>query len=253
MSQTTLSGREQQQRAMPEQTPCNHHNATAAHNAVGATTPVERQTLVALREAARGCLETARGSHAWDHTLRVHALCRRMGPQTAADMVVLEAAAYLHDIGRAAQDTAGGSICHAVEGARQAGVLLAPLPLAEARKANIVHCIRSHRFRDDHAPATVEARVLFDADKLDAIGAVGVARAYLFAGELGARLHNPDLTPEQSRPYSRDDTGYREYVVKLCAIKDRMLTEEGRRLAAERHRFMVHFFERFLREYDGTC
>lgn len=238
---------------MPEQTLCNHPSATATDRGAPPPTTVERQALATLREAARGCLETARGSHAWDHTLRVHALCRRMGPRAAADMLVLEAAAYLHDIGRAAQDTANGSVCHAVEGARQAGDLLAPLPLAEARKVNIVHCIRSHRFRDDHAPATVEACVLFDADKLDAIGAVGVARAYLFAGELGARLHNPDLPPEKSRPYSRDDTGYREYMVKLRAIKDRMLTEEGRRLAEQRHAFMVHFFERFLKEYAGEC
>jgi uncharacterized protein len=93
--------------------------------------------------------------------------------------------------------------------------------------------------------------VLFDADKLDAIGAVGIARAYLFAGEVGALLHNPDADPEKVKPYSRDDTGYREYKVKLSQIKDRMLTGEGRRMAQERHAFMEAFFERFLKEHEG--
>ena len=93
--------------------------------------------------------------------------------------------------------------------------------------------------------------MLFDADKLDAIGAVGIARAFLFAGEIGARLHNPDRPPEETEPYSSDDTGYREYRLKLVKIKDRMMTAEGRRVAAERHQFMQGFFEQFLAEHEG--
>jgi uncharacterized protein len=204
-----------------------------------------------VRRSASQIFENARGSHDWEHTLRVHALCRRIGPREGADMLVLEAAAYLHDIGRADQDASHGALCHAVLGSQRAREIVTALPIEPVRRENIVHCVRAHRFRDDHAPATLEARVLFDADKLDAIGAVGVARAYLFAGELGARLHNPDLAPEASRSYSRNDTGYREFVVKLSKIKDRILTSEGRRLAEERHTFMIAFFERFLEEYAG--
>jgi uncharacterized protein len=168
-------------------------------------------------------------------------------------MLVLEAAAYLHDIGRSHQDDSSGDICHAEMGAEIAAGLLADLPIADGRKANIVDSIRTHRFRNHHRPATIEARVLFDADKLDAIGAVGVARAYLFAGELGACLHNPHITAEQARPYSKNDTGYREYRVKLSKIIHRMLTNEGKRLAQERNAFMAAFFKRFLDEYDGKC
>ena len=80
-----------------------------------------------------------------------------------------------------------------------------------------------------------------------------MARAYLFAGELGACLHNPMVRPEETEPYSRNDTGHREYVVKLSKIRDRMLTAEGRRLAEERHAFMTQFFNRFLEEYQGKC
>jgi uncharacterized protein len=214
--------------------------------AVGSAELLER-----ICRSARWTFENARGSHDWEHTLRVHALCRRLGPRQGADMLVLEAAAYLHDIGRADQDDSRGVLCHAALGADKARSILASIPIDNTRKDNIVHCVRAHRFRDSHAPSTLEARVLFDADKLDAIGAVGVARAYLFAGELGACLHNPHLPPEACPAYSRDDTGYREYVVKLSRIKARMLTAEGKRLAEERHAFMAAFFERFLEEYDG--
>ena len=209
--------------------------------------------LKTIRDTARHQLTHALGSHDWEHTLRVHRLCCKIGPQEDADMLVLEAAAFLHDIGRPQQDEAKGSVCHAVAGAQLAARILASLALDEERKQNIVHCVRAHRFRDDHSPATNEARILFDADKLDAIGAVGIARAYLFAGELGACLHNGDIAPETAEPYSRNDTGYREYVVKLSKIKDRMITPTGRRMAEARNRFMVSFFQRFIEEYEGIC
>jgi uncharacterized protein len=166
-------------------------------------------------------------------------------------MDVLRVAAYLHDIGRGFQDASNGAVCHAEKGAQIAEPFVERLALTKKQKQNIIHCIRSHRFRNHHTPGTPEAKVLFDADKLDAIGAIGVARAFLFAGEVGARLHNADVDAETAKPYSADDTGYREFKVKLCKIKDQMLTAEGRKLARERHVFMHDFFNRFLEEYEG--
>jgi uncharacterized protein len=220
-------------------------------NAPAARSIAPEQVLARVKAFARSCFDKASGSHDWDHTLRVFRLCEIMGPAENADMGVLLAAAYLHDIGRAFQDESSGAICHAEKGAQMAEPMVEALPLSKKQKQNIIHCIRSHRFRNQHRPSTTEAKVLFDADKLDAIGAVGVARAFLFAGELGARLHNPDLDAENSRPYSVDDTGYREFRVKLCKIKDRMLTAEGRKRARQRHAFMHDFFKRFLAEYEG--
>ena len=208
--------------------------------------PVE--TVKALAEKL---FSNTRGSHNWEHTLRVCRLCERLGPLEGVDMSVLMIAAYLHDIGRSHQDLVDGAVCHARQGVKLAWPIVKTLPLSNEQKRNIVHCIRSHRFRGNHIPKTAEARVLFDADKLDAIGAVGVARAFLFAGEIGARLHAPDATIETARPYTIDDTGYREYAVKLCKIKDRMLTDEGRKVAEERHDFMALFFDRFVREHEG--
>ena len=203
------------------------------------------------RQMAERLFDRRSGSHDWEHTLRVHRLCRRIGQAEGADLLVAEAAAYLHDIGRAHQDRANGQLCHAEKGAALARQLLQSHHLATDRRENIIHCIAAHRFRRGESPRTLEARVLFDADKLDAIGAVGVARAFLFAGELGARLHSPDVDVTRAPAYSVDDTGYREYVVKLSKIRDRILTPAGRRLADDRHRFMTGFFDRFLEEYEG--
>ncbi|HHO75465.1 MAG TPA: HD domain-containing protein [Deltaproteobacteria bacterium] len=204
-----------------------------------------------IKTFARNHFAGAKYSHDWEHTLRVYKLCMHIGRTENADLEVLAIAAYLHDIGRADQDRAKGSLCHAEKGAEIARELLKDYPISQNKMENIIHCIQSHRYRNSHHPDTLEAKVLFDADKLDAIGAVGIARAYLFAGEVGALLHNPDAEPEKVKPYSRDDTGYREYRVKLSSIKDRMLTSEGRHMAFERHEFMEAFFERFLKEHEG--
>jgi uncharacterized protein len=215
------------------------------------TTACEADILADIRRRAEACCARARGSHDWDHTLRVHRLCRHIGTAEGADMLVAEAAAYLHDIGRADQDRSNGRLCHAEKGAAMAREMLAAHDLPDHRRDNIVHCIAAHRFRRGEEPRTLEARVVFDADKLDAIGAIGVARAFLFAGELGARLHSPEVDVRQAPAYSTDDTGYREYLVKLSRIRERILTPAGRRLAEERHRFMAGFFDRFLEEYEG--
>ncbi len=194
----------------------------------------------------------ASGSHDWDHTLRVCRLCERLGEMEKADMVVLRTAALLHDIGRCHQDRTNGQVCHAEKGAEMAAQLIAHADISDEQKENVLHCIRSHRFRKGEAPRSIEAKILFDADKLDAIGAVGVARAYLFAGEVGARLHNYGNDVHNTKAYSKEDTGYREFKVKLCKIKDRIMTAEGRKLAQERHEFMVAFFDRFVEEYEGA-
>jgi uncharacterized protein len=204
-----------------------------------------------IRAYAKKCFSNANGSHDWDHSQRVSNLCMHIGQVEGADLEVLEMAAYLHDVGRSYEDASKGSICHAQKGADIARELLAECPISEQRKANIIHCIRSHRFRGNHQPETLEARVLFDADKLDAIGAVGIGRAFLFAGEVGAKLHNPRVKPELTQPYTEEDTGYREYKLKLSKIKGRMLTAEGRRMAEERHAFMEVFFKRFTEEHEG--
>lgn len=212
---------------------------------------VSEDPVARAMERAKRQFKDAKGSHDWEHTVRVIKLCQSIGPAEQADMTVLLIAAALHDIGRCYQDRSDGRVCHAEIGAGMAEKIIQDLPLSDEEKANIIHAIKSHRFRGKNRPETIEAKVLFDADKIDAIGAVGIARAYLFAGELGARLHNPGNNIRHAKAYSRDDTGYREYQVKLRKIKDRILTRKGKELALDRHHYMVDFFTRFLNEYEG--
>ncbi|MDY7035915.1 MAG: HD domain-containing protein [Thermodesulfobacteriota bacterium] len=210
-----------------------------------------RIDMVDIKAFAKKCFSNSNGSHNWEHSCRVYKLCMHIGLKEGARLEVLKIAAYLHDIGRPCQEKSKGIICHAEKGAEITKSFLAKYDILEDHGKNIIHCIRSHRFRGNLRPQTLEAEVLFDADKLDAIGAIGVARAFQFAGEVGARFHNPYVKPEDTEPYTEEDTGYREFKLKLAKIKDRMLTDEGRRMAKERHAFMETFFERFVQEHEG--
>jgi uncharacterized protein len=206
----------------------------------------------AIEAIARELLSSDASSHGWDHAERVWNLCRHIGRAEGARLEILRPAAYLHDIGRPDEKASGGKVCHAAAGAERARLLLAENGFDPETIQQVVHCIASHRFRrNGEQPRTLEARVLFDADKLDAIGAVGVGRAFLFAGEVGARLHNPEADILATRAYSSEDTAFREFSVKLRRVKDRMLTETGRKLAEDRHRFMVAYFDRLTEEVHG--
>ncbi len=205
-----------------------------------------------IRDEAQKCFADARGSHDWEHTLRVYNLCLHIGSKEHANIQTLQIAALLHDIGRIIQDESNGKICHAEKGAEMAQKLLAPFNLDSAIVTNVIHCIKTHRYRGTNIPTSIEAKILFDSDKLDSIGAVGIGRAFLFAGEIGAKLHNTDIDIASTEAYTKEDTAYREYIVKLQFIKDRMLTEEGKRLAQERHDFMVDFFNRLNQEVNGA-
>jgi len=193
------------------------------------------------------------GCHGPDHTERVHKTALHLGRLMEARLDVLSAAALLHDIGRMYETREQGKICHAEKGAVLAREILEKLSFAPSTIDEIAHCIETHRYRGDNIPKTLEAKILYDADKLDSIGAVGIGRAFLFAGQMGAKLHNgTDVDILDCKPYSKEDTAYREFKFKMSKIKDRMLTLEGRRLAEERHVFMEVFFERLERETKGA-
>jgi len=205
-----------------------------------------------LRAFATACAHEEGGCHGPDHAERVHATALVMGKELGANLTTLSAAALLHDIGRAEESRSRGRLCHAALGAAMAEPLLVELGFSEESVAAIHHCIATHRFRDDiNRPESLEAQILFDADKLDSLGAIGIGRAFLFAGQVGARLHNDERALADSLPYSLEDTAYREFKVKLCRLPERMLTTIGRRLAAERQQFMQEFFSRLDAEIWG--
>lgn len=214
-------------------------------------TDLEKRILEESTAFARERMAGLKPSHGWDHVLRVVLLARAIREAEGADPFIVELAALLHDIGRGQEDSSRGMVCHAEAGAAAAFEFLKSRGLDETRCRNVAECIRAHRFRNSVTPQSVEARVLHDADKLDSIGAVGIGRAFLFAGEVGAKLHNGDIDPSLTQAYSGEDTAYREYCVKLRHVRERMLTREGRRIAQSRHEFMEAFFERLQAEFEG--
>jgi uncharacterized protein len=187
--------------------------------------------------------------HDFDHVLRVLALARRIGRAEGADKAIVETAVLLHDIQRA--DEHDHAMDHAVAAADHAREILNQLdpPPTAAFIDAVAHAIAAHRFRNAIAPETLEAKVVFDADKLDAIGAIGVARAYAYSGMVRRKLWGE--VPPGYAGDSPDHTAHHEFVYKLARIQDRMQTETGRALARERHAYMAAFFARLEREIRG--
>jgi len=216
-------------------------------------TPDEQIIIDRAATFAKERMPRLHSSHGWDHVERVVAMAEHIAStEKDADPFIVMAAAILHDIARIDEVESAGSLCHAELGSRMAHDFLAVNGLDAVRADIIRRCILSHRYRNDHEPDTIEAKILYDADKLDSTGAIGVGRAFLFSGEVGARLHDPDIDVDLTRAYSKEDTAYREYLVKMRYIHEKMLTAEGRRIASERHRFMTDFFTRLQDEARGV-
>jgi len=204
-------------------------------------------------EFARGLYEKSGGGHDFDHVLRVTALAERIGRAEGADLAVVRTAALLHDVGEN-----GRRAQHHLAGAAMARELLRDEPPAFVEA--VAHAIEAHRFRADPAPRTLEAQALSDADKLDAIGAIGIGRVFAYAGARGTALwRRPwrEIAAEAGdavaapRALGGDYTPVHEFVYKLDRIPDRLYTATARAIAAERQAFMRAFFERLDAEMLG--
>ena len=195
-------------------------------------------------------LESAPGCHDFDHTLRVLYNAEKLAEEIPeADIRVIRLAVLLHDIARPREMKAKGGFCHAEEGAVLCEEMLEGYGFPTMMIEKICDCIRSHRFRGNGCkPSSIEAKIVYDADKLDSIGAIGIGRAFHFAGRENARVHNSSDDALNSDAYSREDSAYREYLVKLRHVPGRMLTGPGKQLAAERGEFMHKFFENIKKE-----
>jgi uncharacterized protein len=203
---------------------------------------------------ARTLYENADAAHAFDHVLRVTRMAVHIAEMEGAKVAVVRTAALLHDV-------ADDREAHHLAGAEMARRFLADA--APDFVDAVAHCIESHRFSQPPAPITLEAQCLNDADKLDAIGAVGVARAFAFAASHGNRLWTHPL-PELERIIGPDRAAYRrahgggrdytpghELLCKLSGLAESMYTETGRQLARERHAYMMDFFRRLDEEALG--
>ncbi len=212
-------------------------------------------------DEAKHHYEGADAVHDFDHVLRVLALAERIGQAEGADLEIVRAAALLHDVGREQAEADG--VDHAAFAAVRAREILsqhrpgrAGAGLALAKIEAVIHAVAAHRFRTRPEPSTLEAQSLFDADKLDAIGAIGVARAFAYGGAHRQRLWAPIESVDVARWQKEGDdphnhTPVHEFMVKLSRLKERLFTPTGQSIAEERHAYMVAFFERFDAEVRG--
>lgn len=190
-------------------------------------------------------------AHDAEHVYRVlyNALeIAKAEPEVNYDILI--AACLLHDIGRTDQ-VADPSLCHAQVGSQKAYDFLLQLGMGEEFALQVKHCIGTHRFRKNLQPQTIEAKILFDADKLDVTGAIGIARTLLYKGTVTEPLYR--RLPDGTISDGTHDIGhsfFREYKFKLEKLYDRFYTKKGAQLAKERQAIAADFYESLYREVN---
>jgi uncharacterized protein len=192
--------------------------------------------------------------HGYDHVVRVYRMAEKLAVEEGADIEVVRAAALLHD---AAGSAPGGEKRseHHEYSAEFAVDVLKKEGWSSERIAAVQACIRGHRYRNTGAPpATIEARVLFDADKLDVLGAIGAARTIAYA--VLAKTPHFEEPSQQFIESGREVPGelhsaYHEYLFKLSKVKNRLFTRAAQRIAEHRHQTMQVFFDELAAEMRG--
>jgi uncharacterized protein len=209
--------------------------------------------------------ELSCSAHAIEHVMRVYNLCLQLAKnEQNVDLDVLKTAVLLHDIARAKEfKDKNSTIDHAVLGAEMATEILRKLGYSEEKIARIKHCIATHRFRSDVKPETIEAQILFDADKIDVLGAVGVARSFMMAGQYGQKTYldipietylRSNVVGGKSYGKIKDISKHAanlEFELKFKHIPERLYTQKAREIAKERLQVMENFYERLKMEIEA--
>jgi uncharacterized protein len=207
-------------------------------------------------EEARAWYRGADPVHDFEHVLRVYRMAEHLAQAEGADLTIVRAAAWLHDSrGSAPGENDSLRAEHHLASAEFAGEVLAKKGWPAEKIAAVQACIRSHRFRDQgEKPETLEAKVLFDADKLDVLGAIGVARTIAYAALDGQPVYTQPSNRflqtgqiEPGEPYS----SYHEFLFKLRHVKERLFTARGKALAEARHAYMIEFYGQLQAEVRG--
>lgn len=173
------------------------------------------------------------GGHDYEHTLRVYNLCMKLAKLEGGEVEVLKAASLLHDIARPLELTLG--VSHAIKSAEIAEQILRQTDFPEIKIEKVCRVIRTHRFTEGIEARELEEKILRDADRLDAMGAIGIARAFMFGGKNGRSL-------EETIKHFRE---------KLLVLKEKMYTNNAKKISIERHKFMEQFLDRLKKEVLG--
>ena len=210
---------------------------------------VVARTLAFVREQLQG----EASGHDWWHVHRVWRSAVAIGTEEGADLYVVQLAALLHDIADAKFHDGDEEI-----GPRTAAAWLRSLDVDDQTVEHVAAIIRGVSFKGAGVQTpmpTWEGMVVQDADRLDALGAIGIARAFAYGGARGRVLYDPELalvlhaTVDEYRSHQRST--FHHFSEKLLLLKDRMNTESARQIASERHRFMEHFVREFYAEWEG--
>ncbi|MDP2723974.1 MAG: HD domain-containing protein [Bacteroidales bacterium] len=212
-----------------------------------------RQLIEATTEFVKNQLRDAEGGHDWWHIYRVWKLAKTIGKAEGADGLVVELGALLHDIADAKFN--GGDETLGPEMTRQflvdQGVDRKVIDQVEA----IVRDISFKNTFGREVQRTLELDVVQDADRLDAMGAIGIARAFNYGGYQGNVMYDPQLPPRVNmtkEEYKKGkSTTINHFYEKLLLLKDKMNTDTGKRLAEARHQYMLTFLDTFYREWEG--
>lgn len=210
---------------------------------------MENEQLLLCEGAAKKIYETFDASHDWQHIERVRQNAREILRDHEADAFLVEVAVLLHDV---------SDPKYKKQGEDPESEILESLGLSCEQKMRVTEIISSVSFKGGNGkpPASIEAAIVQDADRLDAIGAVGIARTFAYGGAKGRKLYDWNekprmkMTEEQYR--SKPTSSATHFYEKLLKLKDHMNTEAGRRIAEERHTFMLSFLKQLQKETDGN-
>jgi uncharacterized protein len=198
-------------------------------------------------------LANAEGGHDWFHTERVWKNARLIAQSEPVDKLVVELAALLHDIADSKFHNGDEEI-----GPRVAGEFLDSEEVTSSVKDHVVQIIKHISFKGGNERAawsSPELYVVQDADRLDAIGAIGIARTFNYGGFRGRALYDPAVAPDlnMTKEQYKNSTAptINHFYEKLLLLKDRMNTETAREIATSRHGFMTHFLDQFYAEWNG--
>jgi uncharacterized protein len=214
-------------------------------------TEEQARVLAAAEEYARTELRHEGSGHDWRHIERVRNLARTIAREEGADLYICELAALLHDLADAkvAGDEATGQ--------RRVRDWLVEYKVEPSVIERVMEIIATMSFAGGNRPpmTTIEGRVVQDADRLDAIGAVGIARTFAYGGSRGRLLYDPDIPPQQHTSaevyHTSDAPTINHFYEKLLLLKERMNTAYARRLAEGRHAYIEAFLAEFYAEWDG--
>jgi uncharacterized protein len=202
------------------------------------------------RNFVRKTLENAEGGHDWWHIHRVWLNAHRIAKNEEADMLIVELAALLHDIADSKFHGGDEEI-----GPRTAGAFLKELGIDEDVIIHVQQIIRNVSFKSGFDQKTFhskELEIVQDADRLDAIGAIGIARAFSYGGFKGREIFNPEVVPNLNmtkEEYKNSATpSINHFYEKLLLLKAKMNTETGKKLAEHRHQVMEQYLDQFFDE-----